>query len=165
MFRSSFAVKCVYAAWPTWSWTFTNLLVTKFIWVLYAYMLLQSFPQTVKKLMSSDWWAGFPCSTFEWLNQKFDRHLWSLNCFANQVLCLFALGFCVHCNRNELLYIFLLKQFTCHLLISDFGTSMSKQCKFTTWAVFCCSVFLTLPYPSCLYVLGDFSSMNSSVEC
>lgn len=165
MFRSSFAVKCVYAAWPTWSWTFTNLLVTKFIWVLYAYMLLQSFPQTVKKLMCSDWWAGFPCSTFEWLNQKFDRHLWSLNCFANQVLCLFALGFCVHCNRNELLYIFLLNNshVICWFLI--LAPACLSNASLPRELCFAVVFFLLSLIPHAFMFWGIFSSMNSSVEC
>lgn len=93
MFRSSWAEKSVFILLGL-----PGVEHLQTLWSISLYVLV--ICSTVRKLTSSDLWAGFPCSTFEWLNQKFDRLLWSLNCFANQVLCLFALWFCVLCNRN-----------------------------------------------------------------
>lgn len=74
VFRSSFAEKCcllrIYTAWPAAK-------LNSYIEGTFSSgsFLFHSLTQPFRKDVSSDWWAGHPSSTYEWVNQKGGRHL------------------------------------------------------------------------------------------
>lgn len=134
LLRSSFAKKYIYAAWLN-------------IYVLsdQEVYIFQSFAQPVRKHVSSDRWAGHPCSTFEQINQKIDRHLQSF-----KLLCKpYAVHICLRILCSLLwkwIILFPIIQFMSHLLTSDLAPGCLSSARSLAQAAFCWSISLSLPH-------------------